>query len=502
MIGRSRAALCLLLIAACVPAVPCVARAADDAADVKDDPVAEARRLRDEAKPFFRRAGDTDLSAKERKSSRREAYTRLKEALRLLDELLDAHPERAASLDALYVEIRTMYYWVKKEAGIGEFGPERPAPPPDTGSEPAKEPPPAPSDGPSPSSSGGPSPSSSGGPVEVPADEPEVPAGPSAADVLKDIRRYETKHPGDVPGLHERYTAFLRSFPDRDAPEYATAVERLEELDRRLKDVYRNLRDDDPDAVEADEADVEHLIAELEKDLENPEEPVRARAARYLGSLGSGKAATPLVRALKDASHGSEQYEACAEALAKIGGRRVTHRLLREKPDSVHGVAVLDVLRRTVRRGGVNARLAGEALGTYVLAFNAATQHAVAEELFEAGKPGAVGLALVVDLAPTEKKVPYIEHLGTVAEPRAVEHLAKFLVVNPVGARKKMHRAARKAIEDIGKPGVRYLIRALENEDLRVWSGELLRQITGAKLKDDKPRTWEKWFRKNRDDFS
>jgi hypothetical protein len=29
----------------------------------------------------------------------------------------------------------------------------------------------------------------------------------------------------------------------------------------------------------------------------------------------------------------------------------------------------------------------------------------------------------------------------------------------------------------------------------------MLRQITGEKLKNDKRRTWEKWYRKNRRDF-
>ena len=98
-------------------------------------------------------------------------------------------------------------------------------------------------------------------------------------------------------------------------------------------------------------------------------------------------------------------------------------------------------------------------------------------------------------------KDDYIKHLGDVADPRTAGNLARFLVVNPTGARRKQHRAARAAIEKIGKPGVRYLIPVLDEERYMVWTAEMLRKITGVKLKNDKRRTWEKWYRKNRRKF-
>lgn len=460
-----------LLVVAPAPSTLCPVAFCNTAHAAEEDesPVAAARRLRDEAKRHFKAAGDTEASSKERRQARKEAFTRLKRALKLLDAYLAEHPDQSEALDDLYVEIRTMYFWVRKEAAIGEFGPRR-SKSDDSGTT-----------------------KTSGDPDRTAA------ASPTAAEVFAAIQAYEREHPRDVPGLHERYAAFLEQFPDRTAPEYAQAFERVEALDQRLKNIFRTLRDENPDELDAgDERRTEKLVRELADELENPEQAVRVRAATFLGSLGSDTAASPLVIALKKSEHGGPTFEACADALAKIGGKRVNKRLLREKADSIHGVAVLEVLRRTVRRGGVNARLAGEALGTYVQAFNPATQKQVAAELYDAGRAGAVGLALVVDLAPTAKKVPYIEHLGKLKEPRAAEHLAAFLTVNPGGARKKMHRAARKAIQAIGKPGVRYLIRALEHEELRVWTGEMLRDLTGARPKDDKPRTWQKWFRKNR----
>jgi PBS lyase HEAT-like repeat-containing protein len=451
------------------------------------DAIREARRLKDEGTKHFRVAGDTDLSHKERVAARREAHSRFKEALRLMDEYLDAHTDEAEDYDKLYVEIRSMLYWVKKEAGVGEFGPERPDPEPEPEPEktdpgPTKPPPGA--DG-----AGATAPS-------APEPEPE-PQGPTAADELGVIEAYGTKHPGDVPGLHERYSSFLSRFPDRDADEYATAMERLEVLDQQLKDVYRTIRDDDPDALDVDEGDIGKLVDELTRDLVNGDEAVRERAAKFLGALGSGKAGPPLLKALKKAKQGPV-YDACVESLAKIGGKRVTRRLLKVKPTSKYGMAVLDVLKRTVERGGVNARLAGEALATYVVEFNEATQEEAAELLFGAGAPGAVGLAMVVDLAPTSKKVDYIKHLGELKAPRTSGPLAVFLEPGVRGIRLKMQKAARDAILAIDKPGVRYLIPALDNEKVRIWTAEMLRRITGADVKGDKRKTWEKWYRKHR----
>ena len=152
----------------------------------------------------------------------------------------------------------------------------------------------------------------------------------------------------------------------------------------------------------------------------------------------------------------------------------------------------------TVERGGVSARLAGEALAEYAESFDPQVQHQVVEALFRGGKAGALGLSMAVHMAPVKRKVALIEHLGKAGDPRVTGHLATFLIVNPQGARRKQHRAARDAILALGKPGIRYLIPALKDKRYQVWTAELLRQITGVKLKDDKHRTWDKWYKKNR----
>ena len=58
--------------------------------------------------------------------------------------------------------------------------------------------------------------------------------------------------------------------------------------------------------------------------------------------------------------------------------------------------------------------------------------------------------------------------------------------------------SAVKALNALGGPAVRYLIPVLDEKEHQVWTAEVLRQITGAKPKDDRRKTWEQWFRKNR----
>ncbi len=436
------------------------------------DPLPEATRLKDEARVFFNQAGDTDRSTKERKKARKEAYTRLIEARTLLDAWLEVHGEESEleRLDDIYVDIAGMMYWIRKDAAVGEL---TPYPPPEPEQPGESEPPPEP--------------------------EPEPPAPPSPADGFAKIREYERKFPGDVPGLHGRYKRFLVEFPDTSTREYEAAAARLADLDQRLKDVYRMSRDDDPDSLKnVDDADVLKLIRQLSGDLENGSDPVRERAARFLGGLGSGEAAGPLMHALKNEEAGSAVFDAAADALARIGGRRACAKLAKVKPDSPLSSTVVTILIATVERGGVNARIAGEALAIYIVDRPIPDQVRATEVLFKAGPDGALGLSMAVEMAPQKTKVACIEHLGEIADPRTAGHLARFLMVNPQGARRKQHRAAREAIEKIGKPGVRYLIPVLDEERYQVWTAEMLRKICGVKLKNDKRRTWEKWYRKNR----
>lgn len=462
---------------------------ASQAAAEDADPEKEARRLTDEGRRHFRISGDTDLDQKERREARREAHDLLMRARKLLDDWLDSHPADEERFDSLYVEIRSMLFWIKKEASVGEFGPEREAP---SGVPPTPAPPPAVS------GAGAGQPGNGGSTAPPPEPEPEPDPAALRAGALQQVRDYESDHPSDVPGLYERYKGFLSAWPDTGTDEYAHAMTRLEALDQQLKDVYRLARDDDPDALEnLDDAEVVKLVDQLVQDLEKGDEVVRVRAAKFLGAVGSGAAAKPLIEALERETSGPV-YEAVVAAVAKIGGRRVCDRLLRIKPDSPRGPAVYDILSAMVRRGGVNARIAGEALAGYVAEMGEEQQHAATALLHEAGRDGALGLAMSIRLAPFAMRDDYIVHLGEMKDPRTAGYLASFMIVNAEGGARKQSTAARMAIQKMGMPAIRYLIPALDDERCAVWTAELLRQLSGEKLKDDKRKTWEKWYRKNR----
>lgn len=462
-----------------------------------EDPVQDARDLADEAQKYFRLSGDTDAKHSERKKNRKEAYVRLKKARKLLDTWLDAHPGETEDLDPLYVRISAMMYWVKKEASIGELDGSGPVvrddPTPKKTAGPTAHPrkPPGGKDG---AGGGG----DAAAPVTEPEPEPEAPKGPTPAEDLALVTEYETSHPGDVPGLHERYTGFLSTHPDPSTPEYRQAVERLEVLGRQLKDVYRTIRDDDPDVEDVDDSQIGRLVNQLVGDLGSDDEEVRVRAARYLGGLGSDLAVTPLIDVLKDDEGRGELHEAAADSLARIGGRKVCHRLVRLRADAALEQTVATVLSKIVERGGAEGRIAGESLAGYVSERDPEMRVSAIGTLHGAGKGGALGLAMLLEHAELEKRAEYITHIGEMGEPRAAGYLAQFLVVNVRGHRKTQAKAARTSIEKLGKPAVRYLIPALDDKDVQVWTAEMLRRLTDHKPKDDKRKTWHKWYLRNR----
>ena len=120
-----KAALALALVVVGVTAAPLTAPrafaapAGDEA--VSKDPVGDATKIRDEAKLLFRLAGDPDADAAERSKSRKECFKKLKHARKLLDDHLAAHPDEAEALDALYCDLSSMLFWVKKELTLDEI---------------------------------------------------------------------------------------------------------------------------------------------------------------------------------------------------------------------------------------------------------------------------------------------------------------------------------------------------------------------------------------------
>jgi hypothetical protein len=445
------------------------------------DPIAQAHKLADEAKEYERVAGDGDAEVQERKTARKGAFERLKKARDLLDQWLDKHPNDAEKLDSFYCEVASRLYWVKKMGAIDEFVDKAPSPPSGQG----------------PGASTGPAPAGDGGGSKPPGPDAK-PAPPTAAQALAAIDEYAKAHSGDVPGLCERYEDFLAKYPDASTPEYARAITDVEALRKKLKDVYRLVHDDDPDSIKnVDSAQTEKLLAQLLEDLDHGVLEVRERAAKFLGALGSGKAADPLIKTMKKERSGPV-FMACVDSLGRIGGRRVCERLVKEGGEPEIADAVVHILEKILERGGAEGRVAGEALGAYAGGVDPGQRGPLFEALSNAGAAGALGLARAIEYAPAEDVAKLVEKLPDAGDPRVVTHIGKLMIVNPPGIRAEHASAARRAIEKIGKPGVRYLIPNLDDPKVSVWTAELLQRITGQKMKDNKRKTWEQWFRMNR----
>jgi hypothetical protein len=159
---------------------------------------------------------------------------------------------------------------------------------------------------------------------------------------------------------------------------------------------------------------------------------------------------------------------------------------------------VVGILEKILARGGAEGRVAGESLGGFLGSVKEEERPPIFDALAAAGPAGALGVARGLPYAPPEKTSELIEKLPDAHDPRVVIYVAKLMIVNAPGIRSEHAKAARKAIEKIGTPAVRYLIPNLDDPTVAVWTAEELHRLTGQKLKDDKRKTWEQWFRMNR----
>jgi hypothetical protein len=449
-------------------------------------------KLEEEGTKWFNIAGNTDLDHDERNVARKKAYDNLKEAFNLLDAYFEKYPERIDEHEDRMIRIHMMTYWIRKESPLGLLEPDN-----DDEEDESTE-------GPKPQ--GNPPPGDSSGqdrPKDPPpgADRPgpKPPTAPATARGRLDlITEWERRHRADIAGCLARYERFVDKNPEAPAGVFQEALERIAALKSMLKAAYRDLRDDDPDSLEgADDKRAVRLVLVYSAELTRGPPEQRIRAARTLGYLGSGRAARSLARVLKKVKEGP-LFTAVADALTRIGGRRVCERVADLGSDEDLGPTVVGILSTILRRGDVEGRFAGEALAAVLEHMPPDLQQVTLERLFEAGPAGAMGLARAITIVGSRETARYIEHIGAIGYPGTAGHLASFLVVNPRGSRKKTAAAARKALQAIGVGGVPYLIPRLDDEKVAVWTAEMLRRITGAKPKNDKRRTWDRWWKANR----
>lgn len=115
-------ALAGVLLLGCTSAPRPAAEEPSPGVQVTVDELERARELVDAAEPFSKAAANPELSEIERRDSRKEAYGRLREARRLYDSWLDAHPGQEESIDSEYTRMASMLFWIRKMAAADELG--------------------------------------------------------------------------------------------------------------------------------------------------------------------------------------------------------------------------------------------------------------------------------------------------------------------------------------------------------------------------------------------
>ncbi len=459
-----------------------------------------------EGEKWFDAAGNTDLPEGQRNEARKKALVNLKKVLDALNRHWDEHPEDQTRIEDRMCKVGQKMYWIKKESPLSvleEAGlaPKRAAP--------IQPPPPPPSGGggtpPAPPGSGG-----SGNPFDGPA--PKTTGGEAAAAPAKktleqsfaEAEAYAKAHKADTAGIMERYQGVMAAHPEATGHAlFQKAVERAGQANAALKDVYRALRNEDPDSLRGAESDdVGRMVLVLKRDLGSQDAAVRERAARYLGLLGSREGIYPLVAAMKGEAE-EQALRALGDAVVAIGGVKAAEHLGKLRDDKRLAGRALDLLTRMTSKNAVDRRLAIREVGGFAMAKDDAVASKAVDFLVGIGAEGAHGLVQALDTNRVEVRLKVIEALGATGNPKVAGPLANFLIFgadNNINT-KRCKDAAYAAILSIGEPAVPYLFRGLRSATTKQWTGELLRKITGQMFSSSRPGDWVNWWKSSHPDW-
>ncbi len=459
--------------------------------------------LEAEGAKWFNEAGKTDLPASERNEARKKAWVNLYRAKEILDAHWDAHPGDQDRIEDRMMNVGKMVFWIKKESPIGLLegtgvGPKA------AGSVkrdwPATPPPEKPGAAP-----GGEAPSPA--PASAPAAAP-APATPARTfdEEYAEADAWARKHRADLAGVMERFQALLAKYPDQTShPLYAKAVQRAGEGSKKMKDAYRKMRNDDPDSLKGGAPDDPKVLIGLTRDLGSPDPSVRERAAKLLGDLGSGEASFSLgdrMRREKEAA----PLKAMGDALAAIGGRKSIEQLHKFRDDELAPRA-FEWLLAIEGRNPVDRRLAVKEMGEFALSKDEAVAGKAVDRLVALGPDGASGLLHALKTPSTEIRLKIIPALGASKEPKAAAALSSFLLIGDIPGTVRCRDAARDAITAlhkdpaVGEKVVPHLFAGLRNAGTKMYTGDLLRKLTGQMFSASRPGDWQRWWKQAHPDW-
>jgi hypothetical protein len=474
----------LILICGMVLVMP--SAAAEDETEMLD----KVKKLQDAGTEQFNIAGNTDLSRGERNKALKAAYIALREAQSLLDAFVGEDPARMDRYDDRMCEIHKLMFWIRKESPLNllphddEVEAENPwkdIPKPKDLHEPAV----------------GPKP----GPGADPGPKPVAEIPPTPAELFKKAEDFERAHPWDIGGALVRYREYMARHPDPDSPLFKKALERCSLLNGRLKDAYRELRQEDPDSLDARRmlsSSEKILLLRLTRDLKSKNDELRRRAALDIGLLGAANGTFHLAKVLRTEKSDTVITALC-EAIVKIGGMKATEVLektfLRSRKVEQLLMAI-ELLEKIGTKDPVQGRYAGIALGRFIHSAVAAAGEAAFDAVKGLGTNGGVdGLcsALTVSKVPVRRRLMIIEALGDLGDPRAARTLGRFLIQK---GDRQLKETTIRILKKMGIETVPHLIPYLKASSTRLWTGYALRQITGMQYAST-PRLWSDWWKRH-----
>jgi hypothetical protein len=494
----------ILLAASCAVLVLALAGPRARAADVPPEVAA----LEQDGEKWFNEAGRTDTSESVRNDARKQAWVNLYRAYEILDRFWEEHPESREKVEARLEKVGQMKFWIKKESPVGLLestgvGPkhEAPAKPRDW---PDKPPPEKPGSAPGGGSGGS---GKSGNPFDQPAGG-AAGAAPTAAprktieQAFKEAEEYARKHKADVAGVMQLWQELLAAFAEQTAhPLFAEAAKRAGEASGKLKDVYRKMRDADPDSLKnVDSAEVVRMLLVLGRDLASQDSAVRERAAKTIGALGSGEGVYPLVKMMRKEPE-PQALLAEGNAVVAIGGRKAAEQLGGLRDDAKLGAKAYDWLTKLTAKNPVDRRMAIKEIGGFALVKDEALAAKAVDFLVGLGAEGAAGLMEALNANSVETRLKVIEALGKTGNPKVARPLGNFLLEGDIENTKRCREAAIAAVKAIGVDATPYLFPCLNNTPTKRWTGFLLREITGQMIGSGRPGDWQTWWKKTHPDW-
>ena len=305
-----------------------------------------------------------------------------------------------------------------------------------------------------------------------------------------------------MPGVQEMYLRVSAAKPDLSDASVRAALDRVGELELRLKDAYRVLRDDDPDALEGvADVRIKGMATVVARDLGSRDAALRVRAARTLGLLSHVEGIYGLKKALdREADDGCADAE--AEALVNIGGKKGAAALAEFAGHGTQSARALEALVRMAARNPVERRIAARAMSAWMGAKDEASFDRMLGVLRGLGYDGLVGLAACCDRNTTAARLLLVvKELGRSKEPAVARVLARYFRhgTGPLDA--GIREAAMDAVrtmakkENLGDAVIPHLFVGLRDRQTRLFTTELLRELTGQDFTVKNWGGWIAWWR-------